>query len=448
MQFGTFNHGWITAIRSRRDYIRQAGAIQRTRDYLVEKRAHKEPYLSCPLIIEQGEFDRLADAGRALLRAQEKILRHLSRSFSRPQLLALFGVPEILVPFIDWKHLIEGNNFVVRFDIVPSASGNYFCEINCDTTVAGFELFECMKVYADALDWPLMGDAHAPHEDIGRLFDRLAREKGIERILVCDWSCYRNSGSFGFDFLYESLKRRMPHLDVRMAYEDEFPADWLEPGAAGKTLVYRGFMFADMDDGGRFMSRLQRSGATIINTFETEIRSNKCWFAMFFDPRYRQLLAADELAAIDQYLPRTEALDAGTLAPLLARKQDYVFKLNSSSGGKGVFMGAEHTDAELRALFDEHGLSKWTAQQLIVSEELELPNDDDFATAPHHLVIGMFLVDGRASGVNVRASKSSRIVNVSLGHASCLWANPMTPEACASQLARVLAQTGNAAEAS
>lgn len=440
MQFGTFNQEWISAIRSSGDYLRQSGAIDKARAYLAEKRAEKEPYMALPMIIEQGELDGLADAGRALMRAQGKILRHLSLTRSRADMLALFGVPEMLVPFIDWEHLNEGNNFVVRFDIVPSASGSYFCEINCDTTVAGFELFEVMSVYADAADWPLMGDTRAPHADIALLFERLAIEKGITRVLVCDWSCYRATGHFGFDFLCASLKQALPHLDVRMAYEDDFPADWLAPGAAANTLVYRGFMYADMDDGGAFMARLVDSGATIINTFETEIRSNKCWFAMFFDPAYRHLLAADEVAAIERFVPRTVALGQDQLAPLLRDKADYVFKLNCSSGGKGVFMGAEHSDAELRALFDEHGITNWTAQQYIVSEVLDMPDGDDFAMAPHQLVIGMFLTDERASGVVVRASKNSKIVNVSLGHASCLWAVAMTPERRASLLARIRAQ--------
>ena len=104
----------------------------------------------------------------------------------------------------------------------------------------GLQLFECQKLYGEALAWPLSAHQRSPHEDICALFGRLAQEHGLRRVLVCDWSCYRGTNTFAFDFLQEALKKALPQLDVRMAYEDDYPEDWLQPGAGDDLLVYRG----------------------------------------------------------------------------------------------------------------------------------------------------------------------------------------------------------------
>jgi hypothetical protein len=440
MSFGAYNKDWVEAVCFRQKYVREVGAIEKINDFLMKNKAEGEPYLSTPLIFDLKDLDRLAVAGRALLSAQGKILSHLEETVSRAGIIEIFDVPEMIVPYVDWENLVTGKNLITRFDIVPSSQGYHFCEINCDSTVAGFELFECAKIYADALSWPLMTGvgARAPHGDILLLINRMVDAVGFDRILVCDWSTYRDTDWFGFDFLYRALKDGLPDIDVRLAYEDDYPQDWLQPGTGSKTLVYRGFMHADMVDGGAFYGLIHGSGATIINSFETEIRSSKRWFAMFHDSNNHALLSVDEIYAIDQFVPRTVAFDELNILSILNNKDDYVFKINNSSGGKGVLIGEDHTTSELKALLAARGVENWTAQELIESEILHLPNDDDFVTSPHRVVLGMFLIDGQASGLNVRASRHSRIVNVSLGVASCLWAVPMLSEARRAHLAKVL----------
>jgi hypothetical protein len=428
MNFAEQNHPWIAAIAGQHAHVERSGASRLALAYLETEGAALEPYNDWPLVIDRADFEAIAAAGRALLSAQGKILRQLESRLGHSELADLFGVPERIRRHVDWRNLIEGENLVVRFDVVPSAEGFQFCEINCDSTVAGFELFECLKLYAEATQWPLLEDARATHDDIGRMLAKLAREKGFKRVLVCDWSRYRGSGHFGFDFLCRALQRSLPQLEVRMAYEDDYPADWLREAGASDLLVYRGFMFGDMDDDGAFIDRLQRSGATIINSFETEIRSNKLWFSLF---------TAQERAVIDRFVPYTVPVRADRLEALLDDKASLVFKLNNSNGGRGVYIGADHAESELREVLERHGLDQWTAQCYVESVVLDLPGDGGRMTGPHRLVLGVFLIDGLASGVNVRASQSSKVVNVSLGVASCLWACPLSTEARRALLTRL-----------
>jgi len=162
---------------------------------------------------------------------------------------------------------------------------------------------------------------------------------------------------------------------------------------------------------------------------------------MFFEPKYRHLLNADELRATEHYVPHTFALNALNLPLALRRKSEYVFKLDRSSGGEGVLMGAEHTADELRTAMAARGIEHWTAQRLIAFEGLDLPRGAGFEMSRHDLVFGLYLIDGSASGVLVRASNVSRVVNVTRNVAASVWSVPMTPAARADQLARIRARS-------
>jgi hypothetical protein len=432
MSFLDQNADWMNHLRRQAAQPGPVAAAQSVKDYLQAHGATREPYAPLPLLIDKADFDALAAAGAALLSAQGKILQALCSQLSRPELMDLFGLPRAFESQIDWNKLVPGEQLITRFDIVPTSDGYRFCEINCDTTVGGFEFCDCHKLYAQQAGLPVLADLTAPHQHIAELLAALAARHGFKRLLVCEWSSFRNTGRFGFDYLCGFLQLELPHLEVRMAHEDAYPGDWLREGEAADMLVYRGFMFEDMNDGGAFLTRLQRSGATIVHTFETEIRSNKRWFQMFGDARFQHLLSPAERAAIRDYVPATLAVTADNLDSLLQHKASYVFKLNNSNSGRGVLLGAEHGREELLTLITAQGAGEWTVQPVLDSVELALPEFDDSASpgsAPHRLVLGLYLVDGRASGVNVRASKRSRIVSVNLGTGYWLWACPLGAQA-------------------
>src|SRR3546814_1578760 len=64
------------------------------------------------------------------------------------------------------------------------------------------------------------------------------------------------------------------------------------------TTLFRSYRMALYDDVDfhPLLARVFDSGATVINKFETEIRSNKKWFAIFHDPKYQNLLTDHERA--------------------------------------------------------------------------------------------------------------------------------------------------------
>ncbi|MBC7975284.1 MAG: hypothetical protein H7138_09885 [Myxococcales bacterium] len=428
MSFATYNRPWLEELRSQKERIVRSGALGKLKALLSEQHASKDPLLPIPLAFDRATFDALASAGRLILSAQSKLLRALSQQHSRSEMLRRFHIPESLESVVDWDELALGANVICRLDVVPSNEGYHFCEINTDSTVGGPEIADFLQVFSDALGWPLTQHMASPQDSNVALLRRVLQDKGLQRIVLCDWSANRNNGHLGFDLLRQHLVRALPELDIRLLDETEYPEAWLTPEEGRRTLVHRGFMYQDMTDDGAFMRRLCESGATVINKFETELRMHKGWLAILWDASYHPLLTRAEIEAIATYVPFTTVITRDNLDDLLARKGDLVFKLGIGYGGDGVWIGADHSAEHLRALIEGKGLSRWIAQQMIRFDGVEIPFDANFEFIPHNVVLGLYLIDGQASGLMVRASSSSKVVNVTNGAGGYTWAIPMTPE--------------------
>jgi uncharacterized circularly permuted ATP-grasp superfamily protein len=126
---------------------------------------------------------------------------------------------------------------------------------------------------------------------------------------------------------------------------------------------------------------------------------------------YWHLLDAGELATIEQYVPHTYDLRPGTVDAAVADKDRLVFKRSYTYGGKGVLIGDQHSPGQLRALLTADG-SAWVAQRRVYTSSLDLRAADG-RTMPFYLVLGMFLYGDQASGLLVRATARSPLVNVS-----------------------------------
>ncbi|TMQ18654.1 MAG: circularly permuted type 2 ATP-grasp protein [Deltaproteobacteria bacterium] len=427
MNFATYIRPWLDEMRAQKETIIRRGAIDKLTSLLAEQRAHKTPVLPIPLTFDRAAFDALAAAGRLIASAQTKIVRQLMRDHTRVELLRRFHIPEAMEPTMDWDELVTGAHVIARFDVVPSSDGFYFCEYNRDSSVGGTEISDCLQVFCNAMRWPITEHMASPQQACVRLLRRLAQERGLERIVLCDWSANRGSGYFGFDLLRQHLTRALPELEIRLVYETEYPEAWLDPREGRRILVHRGFMYQDITDGGAFMRRLRDSGATIINAFETEILMNKRFFAMFCDPKYQRLFTAEERDAIARYVPHTVAVTRDNLDELLRNKAELVFKLGASYGGHDVMMGAEHSAEQLRSAIEAKAVEEWIAQKVIAFEGIDLPFTSEFEFTNHNVVFGLYLIDGEASGLTVRAS-GRKVVALQSGAGGYTWAVPMSAD--------------------
>ena len=415
--FQQFNQELIDAMAAGRSLL----AEQQAR--MLAEGGHRYHLLPLHFVFPERDCARLGEAASALVGIQTNVLRHLHDSVGRDGIVRMFRVPEGMQRFVNWEELLEPETIVSRFDVLQAEDGSYrFCEFNIDSCVGAAEIAEyAADFFAElGVDVSHVLGATPPLRDLAALLAQTAARRGITRIVILDWSVGGGSGGKGymsFERMRGHVARAVHPIPVFIADEQTYDPDWLRPDEARRTLVFRGFLMDEMNDGGAFLDRLLAAGALFINGWESEIRMDKGWFTLLHDETIRALLTPRERDLIDAYLPFTRDADPS----LVAEKERWVFKEKHSFGGKGIYFGEETPADELRALLEEHP-GAWTAQQVVPIAPAAFPSDASLRNEPQRVVFGLFVYGSRVNGMLVRASTRSRIVNVTAGSARIAWA--------------------------
>jgi hypothetical protein len=412
---------FMSAVIASRQRFQASGGRRIAQDWLQSLGARLYVALPQPLLFDLDDYATLSGAANALLSAQLKIARHLVRTHTREHLLDLFCVPDGMAPFIDWEKFQNGSMTIARMDIVPTRDGYRFCEFNVHSAVGGGESFGCCRRICDALDLPLDESVRPPDYDLAELYARIARERGIDRLVILDSVMHSQLGYPRHDDLVALLQEKNPGCEVAEHCEDTYPPEWLDPEQGKRTLIHRMFTYDEITDDCAFFKRLCESGATITNTFEAELRMSKLWLSLLCEKQYRGLLDESECAAVDEFLPHSFALTENNLSAALEQKDQYVFKFNFSYGGEGVLIGANATAGSLEREIRTKGVRNWICQQFVEARTISMPYDDSDNVADHALVLGLYLTEGKPNGFFVRGSASSKIVNLTNGAGKMAW---------------------------
>ena len=406
--FADYNREFVADQRPGADHAMAArGADRVLADLGVAYRS-----LPCYFRIDAATYGELVRATDALVGAQEKVLRHLCSTLSPDELVAMFQVPPDMASRLDWADAASTRFRMLRADIVPTDSGYYFCEVNHFSGVGGGECYHSARTFAELLGRPVRG--MSPFRELAHLYVTECRRAGLTRVVVLDSSRHRQWGYGEHRALQDYLRLMAPELEIAYCDELSYPDRWLRAGEAGRTLVHRLVTLGDVADGGAFLAAVHASGATVTCMFEAELKMHRRWFSLLCDPRYQLLLDERERATVDRYVPHSFDLSGDTLDAALADKDGYVFKRSYSYGGAGVVLGADRSRDDLRRLLLADGVEAWTCQRLVPTSTVDLPTADGGA-APHHLVLGMYVYGDRSSGLLVRGSAASPVVNVSRG---------------------------------
>lgn len=422
---GLFNKGWIQFFVQNTKKINKSGILTGMNRFIQNDSAYLIKLLPMPLAFEQQQYDALVEAGQSLVRAQTKIIKHLLQHNTKEQLLEYFSLSSGLIDFVDWDELVNNERLLARFDIVPSNDGFLFCEFNFGSNLGASEDFYLFQKYSQVLSMPLADRTTSPYFEITRLLKRTIKQKNLKRIVILILSPHRHLGYVSPELFIRHIKEEMPGIPVKVVDELSYPPELLNQKNGQETCVYRQFLAEDILENQDFFNRLWQSGATIVSGVDSTIRHSKRWFSLFHLAEYQQLLSIKEIALINKYVPYTLDLTDDSLPQIIEQRNDYVFKLNNSLGGKGVYIGHDIGADELRKLIFEQGLNQWTAQRYIEFDGIQLPQSLDRECELHNIVFGLFLIGDSAIGMDVRASKSSKVVNVSSGARSS-WAFPMS----------------------
>ena len=361
--------------------------------------------------IDAATHAALVRATHVLVRAQDKLLRHLAATRYAGDLMTMFEVPPGMASHIDWTDMASAGMRMLRADIIPTGSGYHFCELNHFSGVGAGEAYHSAHAFAELLGRPVAGVS--PFRQLAYLYATECLRAGLTRVVILDTTQHEAQGFGEHVMLQRYLRLMAPDLEISYRDERTYPAGWLQPGQAKRTLVHRLVTYDDTPDKGAFLAVLRDSGATVSCMFEAELKMHRRWFSLLCDPDYQHLLDEEELATIERYVPYTYDLRPDTMDAAVADKDRLVFKRSYTYGGKGVLIGDLYSPGQLRALLTENG-SAWIAQRRVYTSTLDLRTADG-QTVPFYLVLGMFLYGDHASGLLVRGSARTPLVNVSQG---------------------------------
>lgn len=426
-----FNEEFLAALAERRDPAGEAAAHEAASALMREVGAtvFEKKLFAHPLLVDEAEFAELGRAGGALLRAQVKILAHLRATRSDAAVLELFRLPPRLLPFMRWETLDRPEETIGRLDIIPTRQGYSFCELNVIPAVGGGEAQPCSELYFHLLGYPDTGRPPGPLQMLAAHYSAEVRRHGFVRVVILDSVAHGGLGYPRQELLQRYLRAATPGLSVELLDEARYPAKWLLPAEGARTLVHRMFTHEEVTDDFAFLEKLWASGATIAG-FESDLRMSKRFLVLMCDPAYQKLLDQEELAVIKKFVPHSFALTQDNVAAALRDKDGLVFKWDdaASYGGTGVLVGSEHLSRELMHKLLEHGVDHWICQRAVEAAELPLRAAEDEAPLDYRLVLGMFWYGGTPSGLLVRGSRASRVVNASSPTGRLGWAFPVSED--------------------
>jgi len=416
--FYEYNKGWLNALGYNFDHLKNSGAMKSMNNFIKEFQS-RYVLLPFPLIIPERDLDILAKVSKLLLETQTKILIYLLSKYTKEELLVFFDLPEEARGLINWSALTKNSEILGRFDIVPTSVGYQFCEINIDSSLGGLKILDSVKDFFKPLEYALPEHLSSPSEHLGNYIKEIIEKSRLETIVVFTIKKYLDEGTGTVRYFFNYLKNKYSDYEVILVHEDNYPSSLLDKNIAKKVLVFRFANFSDVNCHD-LLNRIINSGATILSTFESEIRSNKKWFSMFYSNEFQHLLNDQEKEIISQYVPETIQLSEESFQQVLTHKDNYVFKKNRSYGGKSILFGKLYDEEQLKETV--HPLGDWTAQKKIDSLSVMLPDANNNQLEANKIVFGLYQVCNSYSGMMIRASAISDVVNVATGNAKVGWA--------------------------
>lgn len=422
--FCQYNHEFQRLLIEKSAQLKQIGIKDKLALFKRGLGADLYDFFDTPFIFPQEDFESLSQGSQRILEAQTHIVNQMNEQLSQQEILDYFLIPNAVRPFIQWDRLLSGKHTVARLDIVPHSKGYSVCEINLHTGVGGMTCGHAYDLTMESLGLQSYY-AHgkvSPYLTLAQEIKEIAHHKGYERLVILDWQSHADKGYPSFELMQLSFIQAGIDLPIVTHTEQTFPTQWLAPEDAAKTLVYRGFSLDEVDPNDAFLQSLFTSQATVLHGFEDELRTNKRWLALMWDPAYQSCLTLEQKAAIQTYLPYSCILSQTNLPHFLSHKDDYIFKANEGFGGQGILIGKTLSQQALKKRLESIGIENILAQAFMETDSLSILHDTEEAPAEHKFVLGLYLMGNRSQGLAVRGSMMSDVVNVSSGMAKTGWA--------------------------
>jgi hypothetical protein len=324
-----------------------------------------------------------------------------------------------------------------RLDAFLTPSAYQFVELNAESP-AGIAYAEALSDLF--LDLPLM----SKFQERWTVERFRARERLLETLLAC----YREAGGQEEHPTiaivdYEDVPTRTEHHLFRDFFAEQgHPAFVCDPrdlsferGALryeGRLIdiVYKRLLVNEflerVDQLQPLLAAARKRAVTMVNPFRCKPLHKKAIFAVLTDDDLQGLFTAEERSAIARHVPWTRRVSesrtrrAGVEVDLPAfvrdHRQELVMKPNDEYGGKGVFIGAEMSQADWEAALAGALRSSYVVQDKVELRRESFPELGAEGLRTRDLVVDLdpFIFQGEVAGVLTRLSGTS-LANVTSG---------------------------------
>ncbi len=422
MNFFDFNNDWIITLEKNKRKIHQAKVNDKIATYennLGAYRYHVAPYF---FLFDEKHFNELSCAIEHIMEAQRKIVKRICKIKKHEEILEYFNLPTDMKDLIDWQELQDGQYTFGRFDVLPHKYGYKFCEFNVHAAVGGIDMFDCYSIFRSKLQLPNIVERYSPFIDMASVVGKILKNGSYKRIVLLDWSTHSKAGYPHISYMKSYIEEICNDIPIIYCTEESYDASWLDPDEGKKTLVLRAFTYGDTNDRGLFIKKLKKSQATLFSDFESEIKMNKKWFAIFWEKEYQSILNDDERNTIKKYIPYTTVLDCHNFERIMNKKDKYIFKITNSYGGDNVFLGKDYSKKEILKKLTEKKLSNWVCQKVVDLPDLVASHDESGDPELHKVVLGIYVSSNQSNGVFLSMRKNIDFGKPISGSARMGWA--------------------------
>jgi glutathionylspermidine synthase len=399
-----------------------ADAAALNQEYAAKEDGHLIANYPMPVFFPFETYRELQGASEILLRAMHTILKKLLQEMSPHDVLNMFYVPAYLESLIDWQRLADQPPTLGRGDIIfADETRPLICEFNIDSSVGGGDVFmyvdhaigKYLHLFPPGCRFDSFYHLLADH------LIEVAGRHGKTSIGLFIWSDWIEKGLYNMKYIMDLVKERgfeiekVSELDVKSGRK-----------TVGDRLMCRAFVSEHIADDLDFVADLLRQGMVLVSDLGDDIYSSKVWFGVLHDDSMTSVLSQEEKETIRRYLPRTVIVDRQDLDELIESKDAWIFKPVDTWGGKGILIGEEAADEEIRARLscEKQG---WIAQEYIKDASVMLPNGENRQYERFNAVFGLYKTGTAYSGLLLRVSQATKIVNAGGGKALISWAVPV-----------------------
>lgn len=247
-------------------------------------------------------------------------------------------------------------------------------------------------------------------------------------IAIVDWEGVSTEPEFYVlaDY-FESLGYRTLVADPE---ELDYDGSSVSAGSFRIDIIYKRVLIHELlekyGDDHPIVKAYEDGNLCIANAFRVKIAHKKMSFAIFSDPRYRQLFTPAQWESLTAHIPWTRKVEetktsfrdetVDLMEFLRTGREKFVLKPNDDYGGKGIVLGWEQTESEWEDALSEALGDSYVVQEKAAVQQEEFPIYDDEGLRLESLLVDFdpYLFSNSAEGGMVRLS-SSDLVNVTQG---------------------------------